>query len=105
MCACVREARAVRVLATMWVSRYIDTGWRRLIGSPRLQIIFHKRATKYRSLLRKITNKDKGSYESSPPCVYMYTFTLYLYIYIHVHIYTYIYVNVHIEFIYPYTSI
>jgi len=44
------------------------TGWRRLIGSPKLQIIFHKRATKYRSLLRKTTYKDKGSYESSPPC-------------------------------------
>ena len=46
----------------------LDTGWRRLIGSPKLQIIFHKRATKYRSLLRKITYKDKGSHESSPPC-------------------------------------
>jgi len=44
------------------------TGWRRLIGSPKLQIIFHKRATKYRALLRKMNNKDKGSYESSPPC-------------------------------------
>ena len=42
--------------------------WRRLMGSPRLQIIFHKRATKYRLLLRKMTYKDKGSYESSPPC-------------------------------------
>jgi len=41
------------------------TGWRRLIGSPKLQIIFHKRATKYRSLLRKMTYKDKGSYEPS----------------------------------------
>ena len=46
----------------------LTTGWRRLIGSPKLQIIFHKRATKYTSLLRKITYKDKGSYESSPPC-------------------------------------
>jgi len=44
------------------------TGWRRLIGSPKLQIIFHKRATKYRLLLRKMTYKDKGSYESTPPC-------------------------------------
>ena len=33
-----------------------------------MQIIFHKRATRYRSLLRKMTDKDKGSYESSPPC-------------------------------------
>ena len=46
-----------------------DTGWRRLIGSPKLQIIFHKRATKYRLLLRKMTYKDKESYESSPPCI------------------------------------
>ena len=45
----------------------IGTGWRRLIGSPKLQLIFHKRATKYRSLLQKMTYKDKGSYESSPP--------------------------------------
>ena len=44
-----------------------NTGWRRLIGSPKLQIIFHKRAAKYWSLLRKMTYKDKGSYESSPP--------------------------------------
>jgi len=48
-----------------------STGWRRLVGSPKLQIIFHKRATKYRSLLRKMTYKDKGSYESSPPCMCM----------------------------------
>jgi len=41
----------------------------RLIGSPKLQIIFHKRATKYRALLRKMIYKDKGSYESSPPCM------------------------------------
>ena len=33
-----------------------------------MQIIFHKRATTYRSFLRKMTYKDKGSYESSPPC-------------------------------------
>ena len=45
----------------------ISTGWRRLIGFPKLQIIFHKRATKYRLLLRKMTYQDKGSYESSPP--------------------------------------
>jgi len=42
----------------------------RLIGSSKLQIIFHKRATKYRSRLWKMTYKDKGSYESSPPCIY-----------------------------------
>jgi len=52
---------------------YVGTGWRRLIGSPKLQIILHKRATKYRALLRKITYKDKGSYESSPPCMFSKT--------------------------------
>jgi len=52
-----------------YTSTYSSTGWRRLIGSPKLQIIFHKRATtKYRSLLQKMTYKDKGSYQCSPPC-------------------------------------
>jgi len=45
-----------------------STGWRRLIGSRKLQIIFHKRATKCGALLLKMTYKDKGSYEFSPPC-------------------------------------
>jgi len=36
---------------------------------PKSQIISHKRATKYRSLLRETTYKDKGSYESSPPYI------------------------------------
>ena len=49
----------------MWC---VHTGWRRLIGSPKLLIIVHKRATKYKALLRKMTYKDKGSYESSAPC-------------------------------------
>ena len=44
------------------------TGWRRLVGSPKLQIIFHKRPTKYSSLLQKMTYKDKGCHESLPPC-------------------------------------
>jgi len=38
-----------------------------LIGSPKFRIIFHKRATKYRSLLREMIYKDKASYESSRP--------------------------------------
>jgi len=50
-------------------SQLLSTGWPRLIGSPKLQIILHNRATKYRSHLRKMTYKDKGSYESSPPCI------------------------------------
>jgi len=57
-----------------------STGWRRLIGSPKLQIIFHKRATRYRALLRKMTCRDKGSYESSPPCTANITRCKYIYI-------------------------
>jgi len=49
------------------------TGCRRLIRSPKLQIIFHNRATRYRSLFRKMTYKDKGSCESSPPCTHCKT--------------------------------
>ena len=45
-----------------------STGWRRLVGSLKLQIIFHQRATKYRAHLLKMPYEDKGSYESSPPC-------------------------------------
>ena len=54
---------------------YARTEWRRPIVSPKLQIIFHKRATKHRSLLRKKTYKDTGFYESSPPCA------LYIHVY------------------------
>ena len=45
------------------------TGWRRPIGCLKLQVIFRKRATNDRALLRKMTCKDKASYESSPPCI------------------------------------
>ena len=60
------------------INSIVYTGWQRLIGSPKLQIIFHKRATKYRSLLRKMTHKDKTSYESSPPCIHRSHKCLYL---------------------------
>ena len=42
--------------------------WRRLIGCLKLQVIFRQTATNYRARLRKMTYKDKASYESSPPC-------------------------------------
>ena len=35
------------------------TGWRRFIGFPKLHVIFHKRATIHRALLRKMTYEDK----------------------------------------------
>ena len=39
-----------------------DTGWRRLIGCLKLQVIFRNRANNYRALLRKITYENKASY-------------------------------------------
>ena len=46
------------------------TGWRRLIGCLKLPVMFHKRATNYRALLRKITYEDKASYDSTLPCIH-----------------------------------
>ena len=43
--------------------------WPRPIGCLKLQAIFRKRATNHRALLRKITDKDKASYGSSPLCI------------------------------------
>jgi len=42
-----------------------STEWRRPIGCLKLQVIFRKRATNYRALLRKMTCKDTASYGSS----------------------------------------
>jgi len=72
ICACMYIHEYIEICTDIHADVYIRTsctGWRRLIGSPKLQIIFHKRATKYMSLLRKMTYTDKGSYESSPPCI------------------------------------
>ena len=49
-------------------------GWRRPIGCLQSQVMFRKRATIYRALLRKMTYTDKASYDSTPPCVYIYTY-------------------------------
>jgi len=35
------------------------TGWRKLIGCLKFQVIFHKRATNDRALLRKMTYEEK----------------------------------------------
>jgi len=55
--------------AFFWGKPLNFTGWRRLIGCLKLQVISHKRATDYGALLRKMTYKDKASYVSSPPCI------------------------------------
>jgi len=44
--------------------------WRRLIGCLQSQVIFRTRANNYWALLRKMTYKDKASYDSTPPCTY-----------------------------------
>jgi len=43
-------------------------GWRRPIGCLNVQVIYRKGATDYRVLLRKMTYKEKASYECMPPC-------------------------------------
>jgi len=45
------------------------TGWRRLIGCPHLQTIFHKRATKYSSLLRKMTYEQRDPMSLRHPVI------------------------------------
>jgi len=65
----------------MYTCTCIHTGWRRLIGSPKLQIIFYKRATKYRSLLPRMIYEDKASCDSSPPCTHTHTLFIYMWQY------------------------
>ena len=61
---CIRQCKSTGLKP---VERTVWSGTTTKAYIP-LQIIFHKRATKYRSLLRKMTYTEKGSYESSPPC-------------------------------------
>jgi len=58
----------VRVGSAAHARLFSVTGWRRHIRCLKLQVIFRKRATDYRALLREMTCKDKTSYGSSPPC-------------------------------------
>jgi len=63
------------------ISYYVNnmsTGWRKLIGCRKLQVIFHKRATNNRALLRKITYKNKASYGSSPLWSSKFMFIIFL---------------------------
>jgi len=65
LCAWIWVCISLRFCAT---ARVWATGWRIIIGCLKLQVIFRKRATNYRALLRKMTCKDKASCGSSPPC-------------------------------------
>jgi len=56
---------AIEEVAMLWST---VTGWRRLIGCLKLQVIFRTRATNSTALLRKMTYDNKASYDSTPPC-------------------------------------
>jgi len=45
------------------------TGWQRPLECLTLQVIFRKRATNYKALVRTMTYEDKPSYGSLPPCI------------------------------------
>ena len=51
-----------------FLSVCFSKGWQRLIRCLKLQVIFRKRATRYRALLRKMTYEDEASYDFTPPC-------------------------------------
>jgi len=56
------------MLNTSWYCTTCTTGGQRPIGCLKMQVNFRKRATNYRALLRRMTNKDNASYGSSAPC-------------------------------------
>jgi len=62
---CCNEARTKQHAR---ITSCFITGWRKLIGCLKLQVIFRKRAPTHRNPLRKMTYKDKTSYGSSSPC-------------------------------------
>jgi len=79
VCVCVSRVGVCACVKCHIVNTY-DTGWQRPTGCLNLQVIFGKRATNYRALLRKMTYKDKASYASSPPCIIYMCFVTYSYV-------------------------
>ena len=67
LCACINTQSGITY--RKHACTFSSTGWRRPIGCLQLQVIFRKRATNYRALMRKMTCKDKASNRSSPPCL------------------------------------
>jgi len=65
----------IRLGSSLFIRAQCGTGWRRPIGCLKLQVIFRKRATNYRELLREMTYKDKTSYRSAPPCIVLHIWT------------------------------
>jgi len=68
VCVCVCVCVCVGKSSCFLPCPKIRSGWRRPRGCLKLQDIFRKRATNYRALLRKITHKEKASYDSTPLC-------------------------------------
>jgi len=56
--ACVASSEAADAAAASLATAMYHTGWQRLIGCLKLQVIFRKRSTNYRALLRKMTCED-----------------------------------------------
>jgi len=54
---------------------YSHSRWQWPTGGLKLHVIFRKRATNCKALLRKIIYKDKASYGSWPPWIYVHTKT------------------------------
>jgi len=58
----------------LFCNDYINTGWWRPIGCLKLQVIFRKRVTNCRALLRKITYEQEAPSVTTPPCMCMCTY-------------------------------
>jgi len=68
VCGCVLCTPGYVQLGAIYCIQCLVAGWRRLKWWLKLQVIFRKRATNHRALLRKMTCKDKASYDPTPPC-------------------------------------
>jgi len=77
---------STQVISTYWVvCAYIWYRVAKTLWYPKLQVIFRTRATNYRAHLRRITYKDKTSYGSSAPCIYVYIICKHGCIYVYAH--------------------
>jgi len=90
-CMCVMCVWCVWCDASIWhACVWCDASiWRGPTGCHKLQVIFHKRATNYSVLLRKMTRW----HESFTTCMYVNIY-VYMYIHMNIRIYVYMYVNI-----------
>jgi len=98
------EYKYIYIHILLHVYIYRVTTRQKNVGCLKLQVIFRKKATNYRALLRKMTYEDKASYGSLSPFTYIYIyrvtthwiktwlshdFVMKIYIYTYYYIYTY----------------